>query len=140
MDAGAAYDFKNGFVLGVVVRNLKSQEYTTILNNKIKLDSQMRAGLAYNGDFFTVAVDADLNENEPIAFSEKTQLITLGAEFNFFDWVAIRVGHQKNTAGINKDSMNSIGFGFTPFGVGLDISAMGNSHAIGGAVQLSFTF
>jgi len=140
MDLGAAYDFKNGFVLGLVARNLNSQEYTTILNNIIKLDPLMRAGVAYNGSIFTIAIDADLTENDAIAFSEKTQLVTLGIEVNIFDWMALRAGYQKNTASINKDSMTSLGLGFTPFGFGIDISAMGNSHEIGGAVQLSFTF
>ncbi|MFV1985558.1 MAG: conjugal transfer protein TraF [Thiohalomonadales bacterium] len=140
IDVGAAYDFKNGFVLGLVARNLKSQEFTTVLNSKIKLEPQTRAGIAYNGDLFTIAADADLNENEPIAFSEKTQLITLGAELNFLDWMAIRIGYQKNTASTLSGSMKSIGLGFTPFGVGVDIAAIGNEHAIGGAVQLSFTF
>ncbi len=140
LDVGIAYDFKNGFVLGVVARNLKSQEYTTILNNKIKLEPQTRAGIAYNGEWFTIAADADLNENNPISFGEKTRLITLGAELNFLDWMAIRIGYQKNTASDIEGSMKSIGLGFTPFGVGIDISAIGNEHAIGGAVQLSFTF
>jgi hypothetical protein len=140
MDIGAAYDFKNGFVLGVVARNIKSQEYTTILNKKIKLEPQTRAGIAYNGDMFTIAADADLNENTPISFGEKSQLITLGAELNFLDWMAIRFGYQKNTASDLDGSMKSIGLGFTPFGVGIDVSAIGNEHAVGGAVQLSFTF
>ncbi len=140
VDLGSAYDFNNGFVFGLVARNLNSKEFTTIFGNKIKLQPLMRAGIAYNSKYFTLAADMDLNENSAIAYGEKSKLVTIGAELNFFDWVAIRLGHQRNTASVSDQSMNSIGLGFTPFGVGLDIALMGNQYAGGASAQLSFTF
>jgi len=140
IDLGSAYDFKNGFVAGVVLRNLNSKEFTTKLGNKIKLASLTRVGFAYNGDLFSIAADMDLNENTAIAFAEKNKFITIGVELNLFDWVAIRVGHQENTASKTNQSMNSLGLGFTPFGIGLDVAIMKNEHALSGAAQLSFSF
>ncbi len=140
IDVGSAYDFNNGFVIGMIARNLNSTEYTTVLGNKIKLEPAVRAGFAYNGSLFSIAADMDLTENKAIAYAENTKLVTVGVELNFFDWVAIRVGHQQNTVSKYNQAMNSIGLGFTPFGVGLDLAVIGNQHAIGGSVQLSFSF
>lgn len=139
-DIGSAYDFKNGFVLGTVVRNLNSKEYTTISGNKIKLDALMRVAIAYNGDMFTLAADMDINENKAIAYAQKSKFLTLGAELNLFDWVAVRIGRKQNIASNTDLALNSLGLGFTPFGMGLDVAVMGNVHAVSGAIQLSFTF
>lgn len=139
-DIGSAYDFNNGFVFGLVVRNIESKEFTSIFGNKIKLQPLMRAGLAYNSEYFTIAADMDLSENNAIAYGKKSKLMTVGAELNLFDWVAIRLGRQQNIASATDQSLNSIGFGFTPFGVGLDIALMGSQYAGAVSAQLSFIF
>lgn len=158
MDVGASYRFgaTHKWVAGVVVKNLFGGEFDTsqtmirgsadnrmIDGPTIHLDPQFRAGVAFNGDWTTVAIDADLMENKPVAFEQPTQYINLGAEFDVFETVQFRAGYRTNLATSQSD-VASIGFGFSPFGVHIDIAAMANPDRVekeaGVALETGFYF
>jgi len=147
IDLGLAYDVSKSFRLGLNIRNLITDEFDlggTVLN----FDTEARLGLAYHNRLLTVAVDYDLRENKPLlanpVFDDlKTQNLAVGAEFNAFDFMQLRVGARKNVAsGIPdgaKDTAITAGIGFW-LGFNLDIAATFTDNSVGGFLQTGFRF
>lgn len=140
LDAGASYRFGSSrkWMFGLVVKNLVSRDFEVkdtkvkgsnnnevVTGGVVSVDTQYRAGLAFNGDWTTVAADLDLAENKPVAYERATQYAAIGAEFNVFDILQLRTGYRNNLKGTN-DHMVSIGAGLSPFGVHLDVALMAN--------------
>jgi hypothetical protein len=143
MDLGVAKDYGNGWKVGLAVRNILSEEYTTALNNKIRIEPMARVGVSRQNEWLTVAADLDLTENDVVGFESRTQYAAIGAEFNLWDTVQLRAGYRHNLSdvpsGVKTDTL-AAGLGFSPFGVHIDLAVAGNSDEIGGAVQLGFRF
>jgi len=147
VDLGLAYDVSESFRLGLNIRNLITDEFDlggTVLN----FDTEARLGLAYHNRLVTVAVDYDLIENQPLlanpVFDDlKTQYLAVGAEFNAFDFMQLRVGARKNVAsGIPegaKDTAITAGIGFW-LGFNLDIAAVYTENSVGAFLQTGFRF
>ena len=143
LDAGVVYGATQGWRIGVVGRNLVGREYTTVNNRIITLDPQYRAGVAYGGGWFTFAADIDLTENDPVFFDPKTRMLAMGAEFNAFKTLQLRLGWQRNlanTGAIDTLDLYSVGLGLSVFGVHLDVAAVGNENDIGAVAELGFRF
>src|SRR5690606_27493389 len=109
MDIGASYRFGGSekWMVGVVGKNLLggSFDYADVLvtpkdseglangvpymleGGKVKLNPQFRAGVAYNGDWTSIALDVDLVENDPVAFENATQYASLGVELDVFSFL-----------------------------------------------------
>lgn len=156
VDLGAAIDISESFRAGLNIRNLLTDKFDidlgvingVPLTGQLNFDTEARIGVAYHNDFVTLAVDYDLTENQPLlanpAFDNlKTQYLAVGAEFNAFDYVQLRVGAAKNIAsGIPdgaKDTALTAGIGLW-LGFNLDIAATYTEHAIGGFLQTGFRF
>ncbi len=149
LDLGAAKDYGNGWKVGMVVKNLISNEYETapyvtpglaaVPVSKLKIAPQARLGAAHSTAWTTVSMDVDLNESESFGFDSKTQYIGLGAELNVFDTLQLRLGYRHNMSDSNT-SMPTVGLGFSPFGVHMDIAAAANGDEIAAAFQLGFRF
>ncbi len=155
IDLGLAYELTDSFRLGLNIRNLISDEFTVTTQSSngpvthiLNLDTEARLGLAYHNDFVTIGFDYDLNENEPLLSNPtfeglKTQFVALGAEFNAFDHVLLRVGAAKNIAdGISRsadDVAYTAGIGIW-LGFNLDIAAIYNDNSVGGFLQTGFRF
>ncbi len=141
LDLGVARDLDNGLKVGLAVKNLLAQEYTTVLNNTIKIDPMARVGGVYQNSWTTVALDLDLTENDPGGFDAKSQYLALGAEFDVFDTAQFRVGVRHNMSDTPYEANTySAGIGLSPFGVHLDLSVAGNADEMGAALQLGFRF
>jgi hypothetical protein len=139
LDAGLAKDYGNGWKAGLVVKNLFGNEYDTVNGNTVKIEPQPRLGVSHSNDWLTLAADVDLKENEPAGFESKTQYLGVGAELNLLDWFQFRAGYRRNLS--DKDtSMPSIGFGFSPFGIHIDLAAAGRHNDVAAALQLGFRF
>lgn len=139
LDIGLAKDYGNGWKVGFAMKNLISQEYTTVLGNSLKIEPQARLGVAHATKWTTVALDVDLNESESFGFDSKTQYLGLGAELDIFETVQLRLGYRHNMSDSNT-SMPTVGIGFSPFGVHIDIAAAANDDEIAAALQLGFRF
>lgn len=166
LDIGASYRFgdANQWTAGIVAKNLNSAEFdyqdavvavgeddllvpgfqeVTIRGGKVALDAQFRAGLAYQNDWVALAFDLDLMENDPVAFENPTQYAAVGAEFDLWDTIQFRTGYRTNMSASDAD-MVSVGLGFSPFGVHLDLAAMANPNDVekeaGVAMELGFYF
>ena len=155
LDAGAAYQFgaTKQWQVGLVAKNLISKEYEAESNpnkttgettkTKISLDTQFRGGISHTTDWTVIAFDLDLMENDPVAFEAATQYASIGAELDLFDTLQLRAGYRTNLS-VSDSAVASVGLGFSPFGVHIDIAAMANPSApkkeAGAAFELGFYF
>ncbi|MFQ5470082.1 MAG: conjugal transfer protein TraF [Gammaproteobacteria bacterium] len=137
LDVGVAHVYENGLKTGFVIKNLIAKDYKTVLNNKVTIEPQARIAVAKQTDMYTVALDLDLTENEPVGLESKSQYLGLGAEFDAFDLMQVRVGYRHNMSD-SDTSTASLGLGFTPFGGKFDISIAGGSNEIGFSMDLGF--
>jgi hypothetical protein len=157
IDIGAAYQFgaSKQWQAGIVAKNLLSKEYEIESNaygpsgneetskTTINLDTQFRGGISHTTDWTVVAFDLDLMENDPVAFEKPTQYASIGAELDVYDTLQLRVGYRTNLS-VSDSAVASVGLGFSPFGVHLDIAAMANpsdpEKEVGAALELGFYF
>lgn len=147
VDLGAAIDLTDSIRLGLNVRNLLTDQFKIGINT-LNFDTEARLGIAYHSSFFTLAVDYDLTENQPLLANPvfdglKTQYLAVGAEFNAFDYMQLRVGAAKNTSsgisGAAQDTALTAGLGFW-LGFNLDIAATYTENSVGAFVQTGFRF
>lgn len=166
LDIGASYRFgaSEKWMVGVTAKNLLggSFDYADITvyekdingnpilataehvdGGSIELNPQFRAGVAYNGEWTSIALDVDLVENDPVAFENPTQYAALGVELDVFSFLQLRAGYRTNMS-VSGDDVASIGVGLSPFGLHVDIAAMANldepKKNAGAALQLGFYF
>ena len=157
VDIGMAYQFgqDNQWQAGLVAKNLLSKEYETISNDYgtinepqvnttiVSLDTQFRAGISHTTNWTVIAIDLDLMANDPVAFEAATQYASIGAEFDLFDTIQLRAGYRTNLS-VSDASVASVGLGFSPFGLHLDIAAMANPNSpqkeAGAALELGLYF
>lgn len=147
VDLGLVYKLSERWQLGLVHRNAISETYTndTDITNitKFNLDPQTRAGVAYNGGMFTVGVDYDLIENDPLtAQGDKTQMLAAGAEMNVFDFLQLRAGYATNMADTGGSDLDqySLGVGVKIIGVHMDVAAIGNENSVSAYAQAGVRF
>jgi len=147
VDAGAVLSVIDTFRIGFVAKNLiEETKYTTGQNNggnptAINIETQYRVGAAFDGGFFTLAADMDLNERKPIAFENPSQSFSVGAEFDAFSIAQLRAGYQKNMAsGATDPDLLSLGVGFW-LGFNLDVAVVvGEDSSYGAFIQSGFHF
>ncbi|MCP4767609.1 MAG: conjugal transfer protein TraF [Gammaproteobacteria bacterium] len=147
IDLGLAYDVSDSVRLGLTLRNLVTDEFD-LGDQTLVMDTEARFGVAYHNHFMVAAIDFDLIENEPLLANDsfeslKTQNVAIGAEFNAFKFVKLRVGASKNLAsGISdgaRDVSYTAGVGIW-LGFNLDIAAILSDHSVGAFLQTGFQF
>jgi hypothetical protein len=139
LDLGTAMQFAGGLKAGVVIKNVIPKDYTTALNNVIKSKPQARAGIAYQNDLATLAMDIDLTQNDPTGLDKPTQYIALGGELDALGWAQLRAGYRYNMKD-NSTSAASLGVGVSPFGVHMDLAVVASSKLVGFGLQTGFRF
>lgn len=139
LDMGLAHDFSDGWKAGLVVKNMMSKSYTTVLGNTIQVKPQARVGLAYAGSFAAAALDVDLTKNKGTGFDSDSQYASLGAELNAWHLFQFRVGYHHNLSNSDTDSA-SLGFGLSPLGIHLDLAVVGSNKEVGVGLQTGFRF
>lgn len=151
-DLGLVMGLTENTQIGLVATNLVSNTINFINSSgesaTLSFDTQARLGIAYRSRYLTLGADLDLLESDALLTNQnfsalKTQFAAVGAEFNAFDFMQIRLGAQKNLAdGISdaaKDPMYTAGLGFW-FGFNLDLAVISQNDSLGGFLQTGFRF
>lgn len=141
IDIGFARSYGENFKSGVVIKNLVKKEFTTMLGNKIELKPQARLGMSYHRSWVNLGVDVDLTKNKPVAegFDKETRFAAIGAELDLIGTLQLRIGYRHDLTG-NYEGMPSVGLGFSPFGLHIDVAVAGNSKEAAAGAQLGFNF
>jgi hypothetical protein len=139
-DIGAAMDYGDGYKTGIVVKNVMSKSYDTVLGNKIELKPQVRLGMSHHTDWSIVGVDLDVTKNDPVGFlGKESQFLAVGTELNLLSILQLRLGYRHDLAG-NYDGMYSVGVGFSPLGIHLDLGLAGNDNEVAAGFQFGLSF
>ncbi len=140
-DAGVSLSVSDSVRVGLVAKNLIEETKITSLGTEINLNTHVRAGASYNLGFMTLAADLDLTEREPIAFENPSKSFSVGAEFNAFNALQLRLGYQTNLAnGATDPDLYSVGFGLW-LGFNMDIALVtGGDSSYGAFFQTGFHF
>ena len=143
IDLGIVAHLGSGFKFGIVGKNLVQRSYTTALGNEMVFKPQVRTGISHHTDMTTIALDVDVTQNDPLGIDEKTQYISAGAEINLIDTVQLRAGVKENRLATitNKDKVvQSIGLGFSPFGIHIDLAYAKSEAEKAASLQIGFRF
>jgi len=101
--------------VGLVVKNLLSNELASVNGQVVEIKPQVRAGVAYQAfGWINLAADLDLIENDPVAFEEPTQFFAVGLEADVFGFMQLRGGFRTNIAASDQQVVSG-GFGLSPF-------------------------
>ena len=134
--------------IGLVAKNINTPEFETISGDTLEVKPQVRAGLAYDllGDLITIAIDADLTNNETFIPDYESQFIGGGFNFHPFSWLSLRGGAMTNTQEKDEGIIWTAGLGFGLKWFQLDLSGQysskegefdGNTIPAYGRVQVS---
>lgn len=162
LDIGAALETSNGFVFGLVARDLVAADYdsaesplaaTTGVPDAFvyEIGPTATAGAAWGNDWVTLAADLDLVGRKGVkeagtllaanGLEDDLQFWNVGAEFDLLKWFQLRAGYRGEING-NMDDAVTAGFGLSPFDVfHVEVAGMYiDENSLGAVVQLSFTF
>lgn len=157
LDLGMVMAVTDNVRVGVTVKNLLTEEMSfqttdasgATTTTTLSFDTQLKVGVAYSGDVLTLGADLDLTENDSMVSSGtisglNRQNLSLGMEFNAFDYAQLRLGMIKNMAdGISsadKEALYTAGIGLW-LGFNLDLAVMsGAGESLGAVVQAGFKF
>ncbi len=140
-DAGITLNVIDTLRVGLVAKNLLEETKTTSNGTEIDFDTHLRIGAAFDAGFMTLAADMDLTERDPIGFENPSKSLALGAEFDAFSVMQLRLGYQSNLASDSTDpDLFSVGLGFW-LGFNLDVALVaGDDSSYGVFMQTGFHF
>lgn len=140
-DIGIAKNIAEVWNVGLAVKNIVPHRYTTSINTEVRIDPQVRAGVAYQAGWGIVAFDLDVIENKAIAAGDKSQYASLGVEWDL-NYVKVRGGFNYNFSASDaaKKGLFSLGLQVMPFGMLLDVAYADNGAERGAALQTGFKF
>lgn len=126
VDLGLLYNLPdmNELSFGLVCKNLNSPEYKTVFGNKLGIDPQVRAGVAWNflNDKLTLAIDMDLTTNESFIANYDTQNLGGGISFQPVSWFSIRGGVMENLKESDVGTILTAGMGLGTKWIQLDLA------------------
>ncbi len=121
--------------IGIVGRNLNSPKFNRpdTVGGDYTLDRQARLGLAFNPlNFWTLAADVDLTENDTAVDGFKSRQLALGTEINIINRKAfnipLRAGIMKNLSESDSELAYTLGAGLNLLFIHLDVSGVISSE------------
>lgn len=142
IDFSASYQLNKNWRMGLVIKDTFAKSFQTANGNTIKINPQLRAGVAYFHPGYTLTADMDLLENKGLYENNKNQYLLLGAEMPVWSYLKLRAGYryalQSKIA--SEAGMLSVGLGINLKSFYLDFAYAENSEQIGAGLMLGFTF
>jgi len=156
LDIGASTQLgaEDQWRVGASVRNLIPQTLKTVEKNnspfygqeEMKLDPLVTVGVAHTSSWHTLTADLDLTKNEGIGPTGDQQFVSVGGEFNVYDWVNVRAGARQNLAsdtgqdGIEEETQYTAGLALSPWALRVELGALVSSEEVGAAAELGMSF
>lgn len=123
VDLGVTYEPIDWFSVGIVGKYLNAPSFE-VGNKTYTIDPQARAGLAFNFDFFSIGLDADLTANKALGSDVKSQMIAVGSALDF-SLFALRAGIATDLQHTD-DLIFSLGLGITFLDIGIQFGKKTN--------------
>ncbi|MCP9441496.1 MAG: conjugal transfer protein TraF [Nitrospira sp.] len=117
IDLGALYKPSSWIRFGIVAKDINSPTFDDAGGGKIKLDPQVRGGMALNPwSTLTLTADIDLTANKTLLPGVKSRILSLGAEQTFLtEFLSLRIGTFKNLEDANTPFIPTAGLGIRIF-------------------------
>lgn len=133
LDVGLFKELGRFYSGGLVVRNLMPVKikYPDDIGGQDKLNTQVRAGIAYERRSRSIEVDLDLVPNSGIGFERRSRMLSIGGEFVLTQYLQLRAGLRQNLLGENQSLVT--------FGLGLGTDYMLDLAVAGGSDELDLT-
>ncbi|HEY7129430.1 MAG TPA: conjugal transfer protein TraF [Nitrospira sp.] len=124
IDVGAIYRPSSWLRFGVVAKDLNQPEFDAPDGTKIKLEPQVRGGMALNPySSLTLSADVDMTSNKTLVPGVKSQVLSLGAEQTILtEFLSFRVGAFKNMQDAGTPFTPTAGLGVRIFAFRLDMA------------------
>lgn len=120
LDVGALYDLSQRWQVGLVVRNLLTDTFSTAQGDQLLVRPSARLGLGYVAPQLRLSLDVDLTRNEALSFDPDKQYLSLGAEWFLWRNTALRAGARTNL--VSGEVLPSLGLGIGGHRGHLDIA------------------
>lgn len=143
LDVGVVMELTDNVQFGATAKNLITED-VALGNQTLSFDTELKVGVAYRGDMLTVGADLDLTENQMTFIGMKRKNLSLGLEYDLFDYLQLRAGMMKNLASDipdqAKETLTTVGVGLW-LGFNLDVAVTsGDGDSIGAFAQAGFKF
>lgn len=140
LDVGLFQELGRFYSGGLFVRNLIpiKVKYPDAIGGSDMLNTQVRAGVAYERRNRTIEVDVDLVPNQGIGFEERSRMLSVGGEYYLTDYLQLRAGLRQNLLG-ERQSLLTLGVGIGMDYV-LDLAVAGNAGERELTAQFTITF
>lgn len=135
-DLGISYRLNPNYSLGLVVKNIISREFETILGKTIQFYPIARLGIAHVKDDLVLSAELDLTTNDAKGFDPDKRYLSLGAEYSGWNSAKLRAGIRIDTQ--NSTYTPSLGLGFGDLDLALTIAP--KYDELGGAIQAVWSF
>ena len=142
MDFGVTHQIDSKWRTGIVIKNLRSLNYTTSLGNEIDINPQVRAGVSYDlGRKGLYAFDIDVFENDAVSSGSNSQVMSLGGEYPVYSYLKLRAGMTRNMkgAGDGNNVLYTVGVHWD-FGGIFDLTAGASDYEKALGLQFGFWF
>lgn len=155
MDLGAAYAFGESeqWNAGMAVKNVIPMELDSKYDpsrgeseQTFELNPMVTAGIAHTGTYHVLTAEAELTERKAFGYGDDTQWLSVGAEFDAWRFLQLRVGARHNIAsnddndGIEEKNQLTAGLGLSFFGARVDVAGMVSDADLGGSVEIGAAF
>lgn len=141
LDLGATYNISKQWRAGLVVKDIFAKDFKTTNGNTIKIQPQIRVGVAYFNPSYILTADVDLIENEGVFESNKKQYLLLGGEIPV-SFLKFRAGYRYalQSKVVSEDGVLSVGIGINIKSFYLDFAYTENSEQIGAGLMFGYNF
>ena len=140
VDVGLFKELGRFYSAGLLVRNLLPMKvpYPDAIGGYDTLNTQVRAGIAYERRSRSIEVNLDLVPNSGIGFEARSRMLSVGSEFFITEYLQLRAGFRQNLLGA-KQSLLTLGVGMGIEYI-LDIAVAGGSDELGLSAQFTVAF
>ncbi len=150
IDAGVAAIISEHYRLSLGMKDLVAQTFVTKQTPDpitglagpdliVKLSPRSRAGIGYVTENFSIGLDYDLKQSRPMANEATSQELSLGAEYELFNALALRIGYRQDQTGLRADIISGgIGLHWRRFVA--DFAYSQSSDMKGAGLQLGWAF
>ncbi len=138
-DMGMALQLYDNYRIGLAVKDVIPEKFTTSNGLELQLKARPRMGFAYVNEWLTVGVDIDLMENEPVANEGLTQDASFGLEVSPLQSLNLRLGYRQDMTGVREDIIAG-GVAYRFKRVFFELSYARSDRNTGAGLQFGWTF
>lgn len=140
LDAGAYMELDQHWRTGLSIKNLIPRTLSTQQNNTIKIEPQMRLGLAYQHRDWLAALDIDVLSNAPFGNEDETRYGSLGFEWQAWRSIKLRAGYSTNLADRDKTGLITGGLGYQTKYIDIEVAYGESAREKAASLQFSCLF